>query len=95
MKLLTLMLFLAAAVLAGCSFDASSRPIQPSPPTAVSFPSTSYCCQSCEVTLDQTYCDRCQRTEQGSCAGDNSLLVCQSSRVEQPDSGGTFRVTCL
>lgn len=96
MKIASLLLVFAAGFMSGCSFDASSRPSPPAPPTAVSPPpSASYCCQSCEVTLDQTYCDRCQRTERDSCAGDNSLLVCKTSRVEEPDSGTTFRVSCL
>jgi len=83
-----------AVLLAGCSFDASSRPIPPAPATVINQDSQAYCCDSCAVDDEQAVCESCQPTSANSCAGDAERLLCVSNRVEEPQTASTFRVTC-
>lgn len=94
MKLFILVLTLSTACLAGCSFDASSRPIQPAPTPVVTQQAASYCCASCDVEDEQAVCTGCRRTDAINCADDSQRLLCVTNRVEAPESQTTFRVTC-
>ena len=82
-------------MLTGCSFDASSRPIQPTPATVVPDVSQAYCCASCDIDDEQAICTACERTSATSCAGNSQRLLCVTNRIEDPDSQATFRVTCF
>ena len=84
---------LLALLLAGCSFDASSRPI-PAPATVITQDSQAYCCDSCAVDDEQAVCESCQQTSADSCSGDAQRLLCVGNRVEEPQTASTFRVTC-
>ncbi len=95
MKLMVALVAVLLLTLAGCSFDASSRPIQPTPPkTVVTNASQAWCCESCDVGDEQAVCTSCQRSNAESCSGNSQRLLCVTNRVEVPESQATFRVTC-
>ena len=91
MKPVSALFAVVLLMLAGCSFDASSRPIQPTPATVVTKASQAYCC---DVGDEQAVCTSCQRSNTDSCSGNSQLLLCVANRVEVPESQTTFRVTC-
>ena len=93
MKIPGLLLTLTAMTGAGCSFDASRRPIQPTP--VVTHDSQSYCCASCQVDGESATCDQCVRATSGDCTANDQRLLCVSNRVEEPESTTSYRVTCF
>ncbi len=94
MKLVVALVAVLLLMLAGCSFDASSRPIQPTPATVITKASQAWCCESCDVGDEQAVCTSCQRSTADSCSGNSQRLLCVTNRVEVPESQATFRVTC-
>lgn len=94
MKLVFPLVACILLLLAGCSFDASSRPTQPTPATVITNASQAYCCASCDVEDEQAVCTRCERSSADSCTGNSQRLLCVTNRVEEPESQTTFRVTC-
>ncbi len=94
MKIALSLVATAALALTGCSFDASSRPIQPTPTPVVTHAAAAYCCAGCDVEDEQATCTGCRRTSAESCSGNSQRLLCVTNRVEEPESQTTFRVTC-
>lgn len=95
MKLVAPLVAVVLLLLAGCSFDASSRPIPPAPATVITNESQAYCCGSCAIEDEQAVCTGCQRTGADSCSGNSQRLLCVTNRVEEPESQTAFRVTCF
>jgi hypothetical protein len=81
-------------LMSGCSFDASSRPIQPTPAPVIANAPQAYCCGGCDVGDEQAVCTNCRRTSASNCADSSQRLLCVTNRVEVPESQTTFRVTC-
>ncbi len=94
MKTVLVSLAAATLILSGCSFDASSRPIQPTPAPVTSDSSQAYCCGGCDVGDKQATCSNCRKTSATNCADNSERLLCVTNRVEVPESPTTFRVTC-
>ena len=92
----TVLMLVAAALLTltGCSFDASSRPIQPTPAPVMTDSAQAYCCGGCDVGDGQATCSTCRKTSAVNCADNSERLLCVTNRVEVPESQSTFRVTC-
>ena len=93
MKTLGLLVSLTAITVAGCSFDASRRPIQPAP--VATHDSQSYCCASCQVDGELATCDQCVQVTSGDCGATDQRLLCVSNRIEEPESTTSYRVTCF
>ena len=94
MKTVFALVAAATLILTGCSFDASSRPIQPTPAPVMSDASQAYCCGGCDVAGEQAVCSSCRKTSAENCADNSERLFCVTNRVEVPESQTTFRVTC-